>query len=138
MCREAGWALSRCGEMTNSPLWITDADVERLLTVEEAVPVVEEALRQQATGAAINMPRGHTIAGPVAGPGVMLAHMTAALHEQGVFGFKVYSIVAGEYRFFVLLYGMGDGRPACRAGGKPAWTTTHGRGFRREREVHVA
>ena len=109
MCREAGWALSRCGEMTNSPLWITDADVERLLTVEEAVPVVEEALRQQATGAAINMPRGHTIAGPVAGAGVMLAHMTAALHEQGVFGFKVYSIVAGEYRFFVLLYGMETG-----------------------------
>ena len=94
---------------TNSPLWITDADVERLLTVEEAVPVVERALKQQAVGAATNMPRGHAIAGPVAGPGVMLAHMTAALHEQGVFGFKVYSIVDGVYRFFVLLYGMETG-----------------------------
>ena len=105
MCREAGWALSRCGEMTNSPLWITDGDVERLLSVEEAVPVVEGVLRQQAAGDATNMPRGHAIAGP----GVMLAHMTAALHEQGVFGFKVYSIVDGKYQFFVLLYGVETG-----------------------------
>ena len=91
--------------MTDSPLWIADADVERLLSVGEAVPVVEAALKQQAVGAATNMPRGHAIAGP----GVMLAHMTAALHEQGVFGFKTYSIVAGAYRFFVLLYGVETG-----------------------------
>ena len=88
-----------------APLWITDADVQRLLTVEEAVPVVEAALKQQAASAATNMPRGHTIAGP----GLMLAHMTAALHEQGVFGFKTYSIVAGEYQFFVLLYSVETG-----------------------------
>ncbi len=88
-----------------APLWITDADVERLLTVEEAVPVVEAVLKQQATSAATNMPRGHTIAGP----GLMLAHMTAALHEQGVFGFKAYSIVDGNYQFFVLLYSMDTG-----------------------------
>lgn len=88
-----------------APLWITDADVERLLTVEEAVPVVEAVLKQQAASAATNMPRGHTIAGP----GLMLAHMTAALHEQGVFGFKAYSIVDGNYQFFVLLYSMETG-----------------------------
>ena len=86
-------------------LWITDADVERLLSVGEAVPVVEAVLKQQAVGAATNMPRGHAIAGP----GVMLAHMTAALHEQGVFGFKVYSIVGGKYQFFVLLYSAESG-----------------------------
>ena len=91
--------------MTNTPLWLTDGDVERLLTVEEAVPVVEAVLKQQAAGTATNLPRGHTIAGP----GVMLAHMTAALHEQGVFGFKVYSIVDGAYRFFVLLYSVATG-----------------------------
>ena len=91
--------------MTDTPLWLTDADVERLLTVEEAVPVVEAVLKQQAAGTATNLPRGHTIAGP----GVMLAHMTAALHEQGVFGFKVYSIVDGAYRFFVLLYSVATG-----------------------------
>ena len=88
-----------------APLWITDADVRRLLSVEEAVPLVEAVLKQQAMGAATNMPRGHTIAGP----GLMLAHMTAALHEQGVFGFKTYSIVAGKYQFFVLLYSVETG-----------------------------
>ena len=88
-----------------APLWITDADVQRLLTVEEAVPLVETVLKQQAAGAATNMPRGHTIAGP----GLMLAHMTAALHEQGVFGFKTYSIVDGRYQFFVLLYSVETG-----------------------------
>ena len=91
--------------MTNSSLWLTDGDVERLLTVEEAVPVVEAVLKQQAAGTATNLPRRHTIAGP----GVMLAHMTAALHEQGVFGFKVYSIVDGKYQFFVLLYSVATG-----------------------------
>ena len=88
-----------------APLWITDADVQRLLSVPEAVPLVETVLKQQAAGAATNMPRGHTIAGP----GLMLAHMTAALHEQGVFGFKTYSIVDGRYRFFVLLYSVETG-----------------------------
>ena len=98
------YALARL-LMTNSPLWITDADVERLLSVEEAAPAVEAALKQQASGAAANMPRGHAIAGP----GLMLAHMTASLHEQGVFGFKTYSIVDGKYKFFVLLYSIQTG-----------------------------
>ena len=88
-----------------APLWITDTDVERLLSVEKAVPVVEAVLRQQAVGDATNMPRGHAIAGP----GLMLAHMSAALHEQGMFGFKAYSIVGGAYRFFVLLYSIETG-----------------------------
>lgn len=101
---EKCYALTRL-LMTNSPLWITDADVERLLSVEEAVPAVEAALKQQAAGEATNMPRGHAIAGA----GLMLAYMTAALHEQGVFGFKTYSIVAGKYKFFVLLYSIETG-----------------------------
>lgn len=88
-----------------APLWITDADVQRLLSVPETVFLVEDVLKQQAAGVATNMPRGHTIAGP----GLMLAHMTAALHEQGVFGFKTYSIVDGEYQFFVLLYSVETG-----------------------------
>ena len=117
-----------------APIWITDADVERLLTVEEAVPVVEAVLRQQAAGAATNMPRGHTIAGP----GLMLAHMTAALHEQGVFGFKTYSIVDGRYQFFVLLYSVADGRPARGIRGGIAGTAENRGCFGGEREVHGA
>ena len=91
--------------MPNAPLWLTDSDVERLLSAEEAIPVVEASLKQQAAGVATNLPHTHT----VAAPGVMLAHMQAALHEQGVFGFKVYSIASGVYRFYVLLYGIETG-----------------------------
>ena len=87
------------------PVWISDADVRRVFSVADALPVVEGALRAQAVGAAANMPRGHVNAGP----GVMLAHMSAALDEQGVFGFKTYSIVDGAYRFFVLLYSAETG-----------------------------
>ena len=78
-----------------TPLWLTDSDVERLLNVEEAVPVVEAVLKQQALGL---LRICHAVT-RLPGPGVMLAHMMAALHEQGVFGFKVYSIVDGAYRF---------------------------------------
>ena len=88
-------------------LWLSDADVERLLSVEDAIPVVETALAQQAAGDAVNRPRAHDIAGE----GAFLAHMQAALYEQGVFGFKSYSAAGGVYRFFVMLYSMRTGLP---------------------------
>ena len=88
-------------------LWLSDADVERLLSVEDAIPVIETALAQQAAGNAVNLPRAHDIAGE----GAFLAHMQAALYEQRVFGFKSYSASGGVYRFFVALYSMRTGLP---------------------------
>lgn len=88
-------------------LWLSDADVERLLSVEDAIPIVETALAQQAAGDAVNRPRAHDITGE----GAFLAHMQAALYEQGVFGFKSYSAAGGAYRFFVMLYSMRTGLP---------------------------
>lgn len=88
-------------------LWLSDADVERLLSVEDAIPVIETALAQQAAGNVANLPRAHDIAGE----GAFLAHMQAALYEQGVFGFKSYSASGGVYRFFVALYSMQTGLP---------------------------
>ena len=89
----------------DNPLWLTDADVERLLSVEDAIPVVEASIREQAAGDAVNLPRAHDIAGE----GVFLAGMQAALYSQGVVGFKAYSAAGGVYRFFVLLYDMDTG-----------------------------
>ena len=88
-------------------LWLSDADVERLLSVEDAIPVIEAALAQQAAGGVVNRPRAHDIASE----GAFLAHMQAALYEQGVFGFKSYSAAGGVYRFFVALYSMETGLP---------------------------
>lgn len=89
----------------DNPLWLTDADVERLLSVDDAIPIVEASIREQAAGDAVNLPRAHDIAGEA----VFLAVMQAALYSQDVVGFKAYSAAGGVYRFFVLLYDMDTG-----------------------------
>lgn len=87
------------------PLWLTDADVESLLTVEDAIPIVHASLKEQAAATAVNRPRSDDIASE----GTFLAHMCAALHEHGVFGFKAYSASGGTYRFFVMLFSTHTG-----------------------------
>ena len=74
--------------------------------MEDALAVVEESLLQQARGTAVNLPRAHSIAGP----GVYVAHMQAALHEQGVAGFKAYTAASQGYRFLVYLISAESGR----------------------------
>ena len=82
---------------------LTDQDVNSLFSMEEAILVVEDVLKQQALGMATNLPRGHDIAGP----GTYLAYMQAVLYHrsgklptgQGVFGFKTYTASSGQFRF---------------------------------------
>jgi len=74
--------------------------------MEEALVVVEDSLLQQARGTAVNLPRGHEIASP----GVYIAHMQGALHEQGVVGFKVYTAAPQGYKFLVYLVSMDTGQ----------------------------
>ncbi len=78
-----------------------------LLGVEEAISVVEQALRMQADGEAANRPRGHDYAGP----GAYQAWMQSAAYGLGVCGFKTYTIVGGAGRFFVYLYEIDGGPP---------------------------
>ena len=88
-------------------LFLTDADIDGLLSVEEAISVVEQVLRQQATGDAANRPRGHDYASP----GAYQAWMQAAAYGLGVCGFKTYTIVGGSGRFFVYVYDVDGGPP---------------------------
>jgi ornithine cyclodeaminase/alanine dehydrogenase-like protein (mu-crystallin family) len=74
--------------------------------MEEALLAVEDSLLQQARGTAVNLPRGHEIASP----GVYIAHMQGALHEQGVVGFKVYTVAPQGYKFLVYLIIMDTGQ----------------------------
>ena len=90
-----------------STLFLTDEDVDGLLSVPETIPVVEEVLRQQADGQAANRPRGHDYAGPSA----YQAWMQAAAYGLGVCGFKTYTIANGAGRFFVYLYDIAGGPP---------------------------
>ena len=88
-----------------TPLLLTDQDVNGLLTMEEAIDVVEGSLRHQAQGEATNRAREHVMGGP----GVYLATMQAADYRLGVVGFKTYAVTPGHHRFFVYLYDADDG-----------------------------
>jgi alanine dehydrogenase len=73
--------------------------------MDEAIPAVEEVLKHQSLGTAINRPRVHDFAGPAK----YLATMQAADYQLGVFGFKTYSIVPGNHAYFVYLYDAESG-----------------------------
>ncbi|GBC78594.1 Delta(1)-pyrroline-2-carboxylate reductase [bacterium HR08] len=78
---------------------LTEADVERVLTMELALEAVEEAFREQAAGRAINEPRRRLRV-----PRGTLHLMSAAVLTRGVLGFKAYTSFPGGARFLVLLY----------------------------------
>jgi ornithine cyclodeaminase/alanine dehydrogenase-like protein (mu-crystallin family) len=80
------------------PLFLREQDVERLLTLEETIPLVEEAFRLYGLGQAINPPRQKS---PLAH--CELRVMSAAVPGLG-FGLKTYTMGKKGLRFAVLLY----------------------------------
>ncbi len=68
--------------------------------MEEALFVVENSLRHLAAGNATSRLRERV----VGGPDVQVNTMLAADYEQGIHGFKTYTVASGVYRFFVYLY----------------------------------
>jgi len=109
-------------------LFLREADVEALLTMDEAIEAVEAAFRALGEGRAENRPRARATV-----PGGVLNVMCAALPEAGVLGLKSYTGFRGGVRFLVLLYSAEDGRllavmeadrlgperPRARRGGAP-------------------
>jgi ornithine cyclodeaminase/alanine dehydrogenase-like protein (mu-crystallin family) len=87
------------------PLFLREADVKALLTMELTLAALEAAFREWAAGRAVNQPRRR-----VAG-GAVLATMSAALPSRGLVGLKAYTVVASRARFWVALFDAGDGRP---------------------------
>ncbi len=85
-------------------LFLREHEVYELLTMEDALRVVEGAFRAWGDGQAINRPRTRLRV-----PKGFLQLMPAALLEEGVMGFKAYTIVAGRARFVVLLFDIGSG-----------------------------
>jgi len=86
------------------PIYLTESDVERLLTMPEAVAALEGAFARQNQGAVINQPRRR----------LHLPHgtyhtMTAADMELGLFGIKTYASFRPKTRFLVLLYSAANG-----------------------------
>jgi alanine dehydrogenase len=85
------------------PLYVTESDVEALLTPEDAVAAIEECFRRMARGAIENMPRRRLRLDDGA-----LAVMAAADRELGVAGSKVYAATRRGVPFVVTLFSDGE------------------------------
>jgi ornithine cyclodeaminase/alanine dehydrogenase-like protein (mu-crystallin family) len=85
-------------------LYLTEADVKRLLDMRAAIEVVEETFRQLAAGKAMNVPRVRAKA-----PGIVLHSMSAAAEYLGLVGWKNYSTTATGAQFLVGLYDAESG-----------------------------
>lgn len=86
-------------------LYLTEADVGRLLDMPTAVSVVEEAFRRWSAGEAHNVPRSRTTA-----PGIVLHTMSASAAYLGVVGWKTYTTTKSGAQFLVGIYAQEDGR----------------------------
>lgn len=86
------------------PLYLTESDVESLLTPEDALEAVEEASLRLARGAVTNPPRERLRL-----PEGALAVMPAVDAELGVAGLKSYAATPSGTRFAVLLFSTASG-----------------------------
>ena len=80
-------------------IYLTEADVERLLDIKTTIAVCEEAFRALADGNAENVPRARAQA-----PGIILHSMSAAAAYLGMVGWKSYTTTRKGARFHVGLY----------------------------------
>lgn len=86
-------------------MFISDADVRKVLTFPDAVAAMTDAFRDAGTGGGAMQERVRTHGG-----GVSLSMMGAILSGSGVMGAKVYSTVGGAFTFVLALFSNTDGR----------------------------
>ncbi len=80
-------------------LFLTEAEVRQVLTMELAVAAVEDGFRRMAAGEAMNVPRRRART-----PDVILHTMSAGCAGYGLVGFKAYTTSGTGNRFHVVLY----------------------------------
>jgi ornithine cyclodeaminase len=95
--------------MTNSPIWITEADVVALISLPEAVAALERILAMEARDEAENMPKTHLMVGA----NDAMHALGAAASGAGLCGTKTWVNVGGKSATVVVLFALEDG--ACRA-----------------------
>jgi ornithine cyclodeaminase len=87
-------------------LFLTEADVRQLLTMDLAIEAVAAAHRAHALGRAIDIPRQRTRV-----PTASLHILQGALLDEGVMGYKAYTASREGARFLVHLFDSANGRP---------------------------
>jgi len=85
-------------------LYLTESDVEKILTMPDALRVVEDALREMGRHAATNRPRQR-----VRVPNGVLHVMPAGLPTRGYIGFKYYASFQPRTRFWLHLLDANTG-----------------------------
>jgi len=85
-------------------IFLREADVKALLTMDATLVALEAAFREWAAGRLSNQPRRRVASGAV------LATMSATLPSSGLMGFKAYTHGPNGARFWVALFDAGDGR----------------------------
>jgi ornithine cyclodeaminase/alanine dehydrogenase len=90
------------------PLYLSERDVEGLITPGEAVPAIEACFRRLAAGSVENVPRRRLALDDGA-----FAVMSAVDRELGYAGVKAYTAVAGKATFVVCLFELQSGTLAA-------------------------
>ena len=85
--------------------FLTDADVDGCVSLDDVLPAIEAMLANYGNGAAANLTRRR-----IAGPGGYLAVMGGALLYDGFFGLKTFTHTENGYSFQVSLYDADTGR----------------------------
>ncbi|MFJ1299965.1 ornithine cyclodeaminase family protein [Pseudomonadota bacterium AL_CKDN230030165-1A_HGKHYDSX7] len=85
---------------------LSDAMIDAVLTPDAAQATLAEAFTAFGTGDAAMQRRVRTDAA-----GVKLSTLGAVIPGQGVVGAKVYTTIAGQFEFVILLFSALDGRP---------------------------
>lgn len=86
-------------------IFLSEADVQQLLTMDLALEAVETAHRAHALGRAIDIPRQRTRV-----PSASLHILQGALLDESVIGYKAYTASRTGARFLVHLFDATDGR----------------------------
>src|SRR4030088_3434311 len=90
--------------MTTSPIYLTEADVGRLVTVKDAIATLEELFATWGQPSTVNLPRQRARL-----PGGAFNLMGPAYGAKPVDGLKAYAGLKGT-QFHMLLYSSLDGR----------------------------
>ncbi|MBI4306395.1 MAG: ornithine cyclodeaminase family protein [Chloroflexi bacterium] len=96
------------------PLYLTESDVQHLLTMEIALTELEQAFKAQAAGDIVNQPRSRI---PL--PNGSYNLMAAGWHSRGLVGHKSYVATRSGVGFHVMLYSAkGEGLLAILEAGR--------------------
>lgn len=85
-------------------LFLREADVAALATLDDVIDVVERAFAELGNGRAVNRPRQRVVV-----EGSMLHVMSAGIPAWGVLGLKSYAVTREGARFLSLLYSASTG-----------------------------